>query len=308
MSSTTQPAPLNISDYLQALRRALAGSDPALIQDALYDAEEHLRAVMAEHPQRSEAEVLGDIASSYGAPEEVAEIYRDQEVRVQRAIQAPKPAPTPPGIRRFFAVAADPRAYAALLYMFLSLATGTFYFTWVTTGVSLSLGLLVLIIGIPFLVLFLATTRLLSLIEGRLIEAMLGMRMPRRPAPAPTGETWLNRIGALFTDYRTWSTLLYQLLMLPLGIIYFTVAITIIATGCGLIVGSVAMVLDATQLLQLEGATFQVPVWTAPLWLLVGVLLLFLSLHLARLVGHLHGQLAKQMLVQSGFRADSAQA
>lgn len=36
--------PRTIAEYLEQLRAALAGADPALIQDALYDAEEHLRA------------------------------------------------------------------------------------------------------------------------------------------------------------------------------------------------------------------------------------------------------------------------
>jgi hypothetical protein len=38
-------APRSIDQYLRQLREALAGQDPALLQDALYDAEEyrHLR-------------------------------------------------------------------------------------------------------------------------------------------------------------------------------------------------------------------------------------------------------------------------
>jgi len=35
----------NVEQYLAALRESLRGADPALIQDALYDAEEHLRAL-----------------------------------------------------------------------------------------------------------------------------------------------------------------------------------------------------------------------------------------------------------------------
>ncbi len=62
--------------------------------------------------------------------------------------------------------------------------------------------------------------RLLSLVEGRLIEVMLGERMPRRPLYADRERPLLTRIGAMFTDPRTWSTQLYFLLMLPLGIVY----------------------------------------------------------------------------------------
>ena len=37
-----------IEGYLAQLRGALAGADPALAQDALYDAEEYLRSAAAE--------------------------------------------------------------------------------------------------------------------------------------------------------------------------------------------------------------------------------------------------------------------
>ena len=106
--------PTDIPAYLAQLRTALAGADPALVQDALYDAEEYLRSELAENPGRSEAEVIAAVASSYGAPEEVADIYRDTEVKVQTALRPPPPRPRKSAFGRFFGVAADPRAYAAL--------------------------------------------------------------------------------------------------------------------------------------------------------------------------------------------------
>ncbi|HJW08731.1 MAG TPA: hypothetical protein VJ483_03805, partial [Holophagaceae bacterium] len=45
------------------------------------------------------------------------------------------------------AVFADPRAYGAAFYTVASLAAGILAFTWVATGLSLSLGLMPLIIG-----------------------------------------------------------------------------------------------------------------------------------------------------------------
>jgi len=51
-------APRSIDAYLKQLRGELADADPALMQDALYDAEEYLRAEIAAHPGKSEADVL----------------------------------------------------------------------------------------------------------------------------------------------------------------------------------------------------------------------------------------------------------
>ena len=83
------PIPRTIREYLDQLRIELRGADPAMIQDALYDAEEHLRAELAEQPDRDEATMLEHVVGSYGAPDEVADIYRDQEIRIQRAIRPP---------------------------------------------------------------------------------------------------------------------------------------------------------------------------------------------------------------------------
>ena len=224
----------SIDEYLKQLRSALAEEDPALIQDALYDAEEYLRAEVASHPDRSEADVLELIASTYGAPEEVAAAYRDTEVKVKAALKTPPPPAAvaqASGVRRFFGVFMDVRAYTSLFYMLLTLATGIIYFTFVVTGLALSAGLAVLVIGIPFFLAFIGMARVLALGEGRLLEATTGERMPRRPVHPGPSASWLSRIGDMLKDVRTWTTLLYLLLMLPLGIIYFTIAVTGLSIG-----------------------------------------------------------------------------
>ena len=109
-----RPLPRTIAQYLDDLRAALRGADPALIQDALYDAEDHLRSELAENPGKSEADVLAKIATTYGAPDEVAGIYVDKEQVMQQALHPPPQPPRKTAMGRFFGVAADPRAYAAL--------------------------------------------------------------------------------------------------------------------------------------------------------------------------------------------------
>lgn len=302
--------PTTIPEYLDQLRVALAGADPALVQDALYDAEEYLRSEMAENPGKSEAEVIASVAGSYGAPEEVADIYRDTEVTVNKALRPPPPRPRRSALGQFFGVIADPRAYAALFYMLLSLATGIFYFTWVVAGASMSAGLAVLIIGIPFLILFFGSVRVLSLVEGRLVEVMLGERMPRRPLYADRAKPWTQRIVDMFIDPRTWSTMLYFLAMLPLGIAYFTLVVTLVAISLAFVAAPLAVWffganagidIDGWQLLRIHDdiVTTSLYPWSLPLLFVSGILLLFATLHLARGVGKLHGLFAKHLLVKS---------
>jgi uncharacterized membrane protein len=306
-------APRSIDEYLKQLRSALSGEDAALIQDALYDAEEYLRAEVAAHPDRSEADVLELISSTYGAPEEVATAYRDTEAKVKAALKAPLRAADAQagGLRRFFAVFMDVRAYTSLFYMLLTLATGIAYFTIVVTGLSLSVGFAILIIGIPFFLAFIGVTRVIALGEGRLLEAVTGERMPRRPVHPGPAASWLSRIADMLKDVRTWTTLLYMLLMLPLGIIYFTVAVTVLSIGLALTVVPLAAI---AQRLGWAGnlTLFSRDVAIGPFVLaehsllaallfgVVGVLVLTLLMHLARALGRGHARLAKTLLVAPG--------
>jgi len=293
--------PTSIPAYLERLRRALEGCDRALAQDALYDAEDYLRSELAANPQKSEAEVIAAVAGSYGAPDEVADIYRDTESRVQTALRPPAPKQRTSLLGRFFGVLADPHTYGSLFYMLLSLATGSFFFTWVVTGASLSLGLAILIIGIPFFILFVGATRILSLVEGRIVEVMLGERMPRRPVYSDRTQPWLERIKAMFTDVRTWGTMLYFLAMLPLGTVYFTLAVVGLSLSLALIALPFAVWFGFGGYIHLDGFSLFDPYapWVWPLSILAGVLLLFATLHLARFIGRMHGRIAKQMLVSS---------
>jgi len=110
----------------------------------------------------------------------------------------------------------DPQVWKSLLYMLISLGTGIAYFTVVVTMLSTSLGSSILIIGLPLLLLTLALVRGMALAEGRLVEALLGTRMPRRPRSEIPG-SFFQRLWFWLKDRRTWASLVYLVLMLPLA-------------------------------------------------------------------------------------------
>ena len=299
-----------IDAYLDALKAALKGCDKALVQDALWDAEDHVRSELArrrfQDPAFEEGAALREVLDAYGEPAEVAAAYKGRDAIVSAALapmapparveedgaEAPRPHPS------FFGVFKDIRAYTSLLYLLLSLATGIFFFTWAVTGLSLSLGLLILIIGIPVLIAFLGSVRLLALAEGRLVEALLGVRMPRRQPPTEQEKGWKAKLKALFTDGRTWTSLAYLLLMLPLGVFFFSLMVTMLSTSLALLATPVVHFV-------FHEVTYDGWAWggnhpnlVAVIAGCVGLLAVPFTLHVALLLGRMQGLLARHLLVR----------
>jgi uncharacterized membrane protein len=328
----------DIETYLKELQAALAGADPALVQDALFDAEEHLQAELA--AGRSFAEIV----DHYGTPGEVAAAYLEtaedpgtrsiaaRQLAPVRAAAAdatppadqlqagpppvaggagmaavpPPVAPLPPepvspsAWHQIFGVFYDPRVWKSLLYMIISLATGIFYFTVVVTMLSTSFGTSILIIGLPLLLLTLGFVRGMALFEGRLVEFLLGTRMPRRPR-ADFPRPFFQRLWFWLRDGRTWASMVYLVLMLPLGIVYFTLAVTGLALGLGLIALPFVQLIAGQTWIQYgvnDLHEWLLPAWGMPFVVIAGFLVLLGWLHAFRWIGRGHAAYAKAMLVR----------
>jgi hypothetical protein len=288
-----------IDAYLNALKTEMKDADPSLVQDALSDAREHLFTALSvakeAGPALDESELIGKLIEEYGTPEETASAYREVERRTSPSLK--QPARSKSVLGRFFGVYLDPRTWGALLFTFIAFMTGIAYFTWAVVGASLSVSFLILIIGIPLAILFLLSVQGLTLLEGRLVEALLGERMPRRPLFAQPGLKWLDRLKALITDKRTWISILYLVLQLPLGVIYFSVNLTLITLSLSLIAAPFVQVLGHYSIIStLSGRVF-LPAWGLVLMELGGLLTLTLTMHLIRAEGRLHARYSKWMLV-----------
>jgi uncharacterized membrane protein len=288
-----------VEGYLAQLRQQLAGADPAVVQDAVYDAEEYLRSALADHGDAPEA--FDRVVETYGAPEEVAAAYLETERTVTQALRPVVPRERQRSLpATVFGGVVDPGAWGALFYMLLAFVTGIIYFTVVVTGLSLSFGLLITLLGIPIALLFIAVVRSVSLAEGRLVEGLLGVRMPRRPRTVGArGDIW-TRLKSWFADYRTWTTMLYMLLQLPLGTTYFTLLMTGFATSASLIAFPFAQELAGVPILSVEGSMYVMEPWAYPLSVAAGIAGLIVMLWTAKGIGVLHGAYAKAMLV-GGF-------
>lgn len=295
-----------VQEYFDRLAAAFAGIDPAMAQDATYDAQEFLagerETLEAEGAgSDSEAELVERLRQRFGEPEEVVVSYRTTEAQVAAALAQPRLRRAASPVGRILGVLAEPRSYGALFFMLLSLPLGILSFTWAVTGLSLSLGLGILVFGFLFFLFFMSTVRAVALVECRIVEALLGERMPRRPPVVVPAGRWIDRVKFWVTDRRTWLTIFYMIIRLPLGIVYFVVAAVFLVFALAFIVAPIAQLFFPFPIVHILGSDYYLPFWFLPLLWLGGVFDLLALMHIARAVGRWHAKMAKAMLARPGI-------
>lgn len=291
-----------IEAYLDALKKEMQGLDAAIVRDALADAEEHLRTALAcrreGNPGLDEALALQAIVDEYGSPAETAAAYAEVERRTFPVLARPANPPARSLLGRFFGVFTNPKAWGAVLYLLISFVTGILYFTWVVTGLSLSISLILFIFGLPLLLIFLISVRGMALLEGRLVEALLGVRMPRRALFTSQDGKWYLRLKTLLLDRYTWFSLGYMLLQMVLGTLYFCILVTLFAISLsGFAIPIIQLGFHQPAMIFNDVQVF-LPTAALPLTVLAGILLLTVTMHLANGIGRLHGKYARAILVR----------
>ncbi|MFC2164978.1 sensor domain-containing protein [Acidobacteriota bacterium] len=290
-----------VNEFLDQLKTELKGSDPALVQDALSDAEEHLRTALemelTNSPGLSEENALRSILEKYGKPHEIAEAYKELDARIPHSFAPLREPDSRPFLIRFFSVFSDPRAWGACLFMLISGLTGIVFGIWSIIGGMFALLMLMFIFGLPLTGLYLLSIRGIGLIEGRIVEAFLGVRMPRKPLFVNNDQSWSDKFKSLVTESHTWKSFLYFVLMFPLGLIYCLLILLLFFTSLSFIL-SPLMELVFHLPLELFGYEAYTPVWFLPVVVIVGIVLLPSTLHLAKLIGRTHGRFAKSILVR----------
>ena len=120
---------------------------------------------------------------------------------------------------------------ADFTYLVLGLPLGILTFTIAVTGLSLAAGLMITLAGIPVLLATLLATRALAAAERKRAEWLLGTPVAGRERPL-SGSVW-ERTKTIVADPASWRDTLYSLILLPVGIFGFTVAVSLWATALG---------------------------------------------------------------------------
>ena len=102
----------------------------------------------------------------------------------------------------------------------------------------------------------------------------------------------------MLTDERTWSTMIYLLLKLPLGIACFVTFVTLISLSLSLLFYPIIQWIWPHPILVTSDWVVEIPPWGYPFVSALGFIGVVVTLHLARWAGTIHGSFAKGMLVQ----------
>jgi signal transduction histidine kinase len=144
----------------------------------------------------------------------------------QYVTEQPTPSvrrPQPGGWARFTAAWAT-RLGLDTAYLLLGLPAGTIAFTVVVTGWATALGLAITLIGLPIAMATIVVSRGMANVERWRAALVLGAPIRGRYRPPGTGRM-IDRLKALFADGQTWKDLGWHLLLLPVAIVGFTVAV-----------------------------------------------------------------------------------
>ena len=173
------------------------------------------------------------------------------------------------------------------------------------TAISFGFGTAITLIGIPVLIGTMWVWRWLAELERGLFARLVGVEIPSPYRPDPAGARWWRRVAARLADPATWKDLAFLLLQLPLGIVSFTVTITVLGVGFAALFAPAyywALPDDAWA----AGIDLDI-VWGAIAVAPLGALLLLLGIPGLNALGRLYGWLATQLLGSSADPVLTAQ-
>ncbi len=182
--------------------------------------------------------------------------------------------------RAFFGVVARPATWLNVLYQWLAFPLGLFYFIFLVVGIAVGFGLLIIWVGVPILLIVTGAWWLFGAFERVQARYLL------RADVAWSERAWENvdgvwaKLKAHFGSGSTWRDLLYLFAKLPLGVIGFTLSVTLAAFVAFLCSFPAARYFHVHLISWGAGQGWTPPLWLAILGIPLGVLMFFAALHI----------------------------
>jgi hypothetical protein len=199
---------------------------------------------------------------------------------------------------RFFGVIARRQTWLNLAYLIIAFPLGLVYFVFIITGMSIGLGLAILWVGIPILLIVMGAWWAFAALERLLARGLLGLDCGFNPRPWEDQTGALSKLRAHLTDGSTWRSLAFVLLKFPLGVASFALTVAVLATAQWLLFAPLWILSTRSG----DGYwlwSWQVDsAWEAAPLIPLGVLALFVGLHLLNGVATVWRYLADALLVE----------
>jgi len=138
----------------------------------------------------------------------------------------PEPIPERPWWRRWYGPLFSARTWTETLHLLLDLPLGIATFVVAVVLLSLSLGLMITLLGLPLLVFTIWVGRAIGVIERGRVRWLLGVPLPAFP-PVPTGGGLWRQTKRRLGDGAGWRGLAYAPVALGWGIVSFVVTVVV---------------------------------------------------------------------------------
>jgi hypothetical protein len=167
----------------------------------------------------------------------------------------------------------------SLVYLLLAFPLGLFYFIVLVTGLSLGLGLTIILWGIPVLLGLATAWWHFAKLERWLTTQLLGARIGPMRRRALDGLSRTEQLKAHFGNRVTWTSLVYLFLAFPFGTLALALAVGFLSLSLASIVAPAYYHWTNIKLFDDSDALWIVDTWwEAALLSLAGVLLLGVTL------------------------------
>jgi len=144
----------------------------------------------------------------------------------------------------FFNVVAEKQTYLNLVYILFAFPLSTIYFSLILTGLSLSLGLLIILIGVFLFAATLLMVRGFRYLEIQMTEAFLNTRIHVTTA-SNTNEKSGSFFNRTFGSGATWKSFVYFLFIkFPLDMVVFTISISFLGITLHLLLAPIIIYYD----------------------------------------------------------------
>ena len=135
----------------------------------------------------------------------------------------------------FFGVAWRRQTYLNLFYLLAAFPLGLTYFVFLVTMISVSVGLAIVLVGIPLAVVTALCWWWLGAFERQLTMWWLDVEISPMASPLPPGLTLTQRLGAYARNSVTWKSLLYLFAKFAFGTFVWSIFVVLIAAVAALI-------------------------------------------------------------------------